>query len=157
MKTPNEEMASIPIAMSEVSISSSSSSAESELSTREDIAVLTNYVKQLRESLSKIKRIFNPTVERDKKETLRVSAHERLGEVLKAMRQILEKYPKIQSTDLLMSAGNLIHHVKNFNYDDKGADTTPFVEAVDQLALAFSTSMRILLGKLQSTMLHGVQ
>ena len=68
-----------------------------------------------------------------------MSAHERLGEVLKAMRQILEKYPKIQSTDLLMSAGNLIHHVKNFNYDDKGADTTPFVEAVDQLALAFST------------------
>ena len=57
----NEEMASIPIAMSEVSISSSSSSAESELSTREDITVLTNYVKALRESLAKIKRIFNPT------------------------------------------------------------------------------------------------
>ena len=75
----------------------------------------------------------------DKSETLRVSAHERLGEVLKAIRQILEKYPKIQSTDLLMTAGNLIQHVKNFNYDDKGADTTPFVEAVDQLAMAFST------------------
>ena len=76
---------------------------------------------------------------KDKNETIRVSAHERLGEVLKAMRQILEKYPKIQSTELLMSAGNLIQQVKNFNYDDKGADTSPFMEAVDQLALAFST------------------
>ncbi len=56
----NEEMASIPIAMSEVSISSSSSSAESELNTREDITVLTNYVKSLREALSKLKKIFHP-------------------------------------------------------------------------------------------------
>ncbi|XP_054157573.1 rho GTPase-activating protein 45-like [Oppia nitens] len=132
-------MASIPIAMSEVSISSASSSADSELSTREDISALTDCVKQLRESLAKIKRVFNVNQERDKKETLRVAAHERLGEVLKAMRQILEKYPKLQSTDLLMSAGNLIHHVKNFNYDDRSADNKPFIEAVDQLALAFST------------------
>ena len=73
------------------------------------------------------------------KETIRVSAHERLGEVLKAMREILEKYPKIQSTELLMSAGNLIQQVKNFDYDDKNQDKTPFVEAVDQLATAFST------------------
>ncbi len=82
----------------------------------------------------------------DKSETLRVAAHERLGEVLRAMRQILEKYPKIQSTELLMSAGNLIQQVKSFNYEEK-ADPTLFIESVDQLTLAFSTRFEIFFSK----------
>jgi hypothetical protein len=58
------------------------------------------------------------------------------------MRQILEKYPKIQSTELLMSAGNLIQQVKSFNYEER-ADPTLFIESVDQLTLAFSTRFEI--------------
>lgn len=48
----------------------------------------------------------------DKTETMRVAAHERLGEVLRILRSILEKYPPIQSTELLMTAGTLIQQVK---------------------------------------------
>ncbi|GBM02521.1 hypothetical protein AVEN_149764-1, partial [Araneus ventricosus] len=48
-----------------------------------------------------------------KTETMRVAAHERLGEVLRILRSMLEKYPPIQSTELLMTAGNLIQEVKS--------------------------------------------
>jgi hypothetical protein len=62
------------------------------------------------------------------------------------MRQILEKYPKIQSTELLMSAGNLIQQVKSFNYEER-TDPTLFIESVDQLTLAFSTRFENFLKK----------
>lgn len=82
----------------------------------EDIITLTQLVKTFRESLARLKQIFHP----DRKgsggelrtETNRVQAHERLGEVLRILRQILEKYPVIQSTELLMAAGNMIQRVK---------------------------------------------
>lgn len=43
---------------------------------------------------------------------LRVAAHERLGEVLRILRVILERYPALQSTELLVAAGSLIQQVK---------------------------------------------
>ena len=43
---------------------------------------------------------------------LRVASHERLGEVLRILRVILERYPALQSTELLVAAGSLIQQVK---------------------------------------------
>lgn len=53
-------MAKIPLANSEVSLSSSSSSHESNdlIHNKEDINSLTNHVKSFRESLAKLKIIF---------------------------------------------------------------------------------------------------
>ena len=48
----------------------------------------------------------------DKCDALRVAAHERLGEVLRILRIILEHYSALQSTELLVAAGSLIHQVK---------------------------------------------
>ncbi|PRD36698.1 UNVERIFIED_CONTAM: arhgap45 [Trichonephila clavipes] len=78
----------------------------------------------------------------NKTETMRVAAHERLGEVLRILRSILEKYPPIQSTELLMTAGTLIQQVKGYNYEDEKSDPSNFFDAIDQLALAFSSSVR---------------
>ena len=50
----------------------------------------------------------------DKCDALRVAAHERLGEVLRILRIILEHYSALQSTELLVAAGSLIHQVKGF-------------------------------------------
>ena len=47
----------------------------------------------------------------DKSETLCVAAHERLGEVLRILKSILEKYSPIQHNELLAAASNLISHV----------------------------------------------
>lgn len=81
----------------------------------EDIITLTNYVKSFREALSKIKKIFTidqASGQMMKPETRRIQAHERLGEVLRILRLILEKFPAIRSTELLMAAGNMINRVK---------------------------------------------
>lgn len=86
----------------------------------EDIITLTNYVKSFREALAKIKKIFNvdqSTGQMMKPETRRIQAHERLGEVLRILRLILEKFPAIRSTELLMAAGNMINRVKGNNID----------------------------------------
>ncbi|GFT30441.1 rho GTPase-activating protein 45 [Trichonephila clavipes] len=116
---------------------SSEGSAESHVVEQEDIIVLTHDVRSFKEALGKLRRIFHP--ERDKTETMRVAAHERLGEVLRILRSILEKYPPIQSTELLMTAGTLIQQVKGYNYEDEKSDPSNFFDAIDQLALAFSS------------------
>nr|XP_053655083.1 uncharacterized protein LOC128704085 [Cherax quadricarinatus] len=88
---------------------SSDGSADSHLVEREDIVALTTAVRAFKEALGKLKRIFHP--ERDKNETLRVAAHERLGEVLRILRSILERYSPIQHNELLAAASHLISHV----------------------------------------------
>jgi hypothetical protein len=43
---------------------------------------------------------------------LHVAVHERLGEVLRILRSVLERYPALQSSELLATAGTLIQQVK---------------------------------------------
>ncbi|XP_042903775.1 rho GTPase-activating protein 45 isoform X2 [Parasteatoda tepidariorum] len=129
---------------------SSEGSAESHVVEQEDIIVLTHDVRSFKEALGKLRRIFHP--ERDKTETMRVTSHERLGEVLRILRSILEKYPPIQSTELLMTAGTLIQQVKGYNYEDEKSDPSNFFDAIDQLALAFSSRVsEYLMGDLDSS------
>ncbi|CAG0884330.1 unnamed protein product [Cyprideis torosa] len=78
-------------------------------------------------------------------------AHEKLGEVLRILRNILEKYPPLQSTELLMAAGALIQQVKGFSYEDVDANPAEFFEAIDLLALSFSSRVsEYLMGDLDS-------
>ncbi|XP_042242291.1 rho GTPase-activating protein 45-like isoform X2 [Homarus americanus] len=140
---------STPRSLSLASISSDGSS-DSHLVEREDIVALTTAVRAFKEALGKLKRIFHP--ERDKNETLRVAAHERLGEVLRILRSILEKYSPIQHNELLAAASHLISHVNGFSYEDEQADPTAFLEAIDQLALAFSSRVsEYLMGDIDSS------
>ncbi|XP_069955191.1 rho GTPase-activating protein 45 isoform X4 [Cherax quadricarinatus] len=129
---------------------SSDGSADSHLVEREDIVALTTAVRAFKEALGKLKRIFHP--ERDKNETLRVAAHERLGEVLRILRSILERYSPIQHNELLAAASHLISHVNGFSYEDEQGDPTAFLEAIDQLALAFSSRVsEYLMGDIDSS------
>ncbi|MPC54255.1 Minor histocompatibility protein HA-1 [Portunus trituberculatus] len=101
---------STPRSLSLASISSEGST-DSHLVEREDIVALTTAVRAFKDALGKLKRIFHP--ERDKSETLRVAGHERLGEVLRILRTILEKYSPIQHNELLAAASHLISHVND--------------------------------------------
>ncbi|XP_071536565.1 rho GTPase-activating protein 45-like isoform X3 [Panulirus ornatus] len=140
---------STPRSLSLASISSEGS-ADSHMVEREDIVALTTAVRAFREALGKLKKIFHP--ERDKNETLRVAAHERLGEVLRILRSILEKYSPIQHNELLAAASHLISHVNGYSYEDDQADPTSFLEAIDQLALAFSSRVsEYLMGDIDSS------
>ena len=97
----------------------------------EEMVALTQELKRLKEALGRLKKVFanndNTTsshIENEKrKETRRVASHERLSEVLKILRQMLEKYPMLQSNEIVGSAEHLIQQVKNFDYE---ADSTKF-------------------------------
>ena len=43
---------------------------------------------------------------------VRVLAHERLGQVLRILRNILGRYPALQATELLVAAASLIQQVE---------------------------------------------
>lgn len=123
---------------------------ENPMVEQEEIIALTHDVRGFKEALGKLRRIFHP--DRDKQETVRGAAHERLGEVLRILRSILEKYAPLQSTELLMAAGQLIQQIKGFNFENVKADPTEFFEAIDQLALAFSSRVsEYLMGDLDTS------
>lgn len=48
----------------------------------------------------------------DLQDNVRTMAHDRLGEVLRILRVVLEKHHTLQNTELLMAAGALIQQVK---------------------------------------------
>ncbi|XP_077549411.1 rho GTPase-activating protein 45-like [Haemaphysalis longicornis] len=108
---------------------------------REDILVLTHDVRAFKEALGRLRKAFAPEAhEKQRRETRLVAAHERLGQVLRILRSILEKYPPIQSAELLVAASALIQRVKGHDYGPGGsAASNACFEAVDHLALAFSS------------------
>lgn len=108
---------------------------------REDILVLTHDVRAFKEALGRLRKAFAPEAhEKQRRETRLVAAHERLGQVLRILRSILEKYPPIQSAELLVAASALIQRVKGHDYGPGGSSASnACFEAVDHLALAFSS------------------
>ena len=133
---------------------------------QEDIIALTQDVRSFKEALNKLRKVFQPD-QVDSAETLKVVSHERLSEVLRILRHMLEKYPALQSNDLVAAAGRLIKKVKEFDYDQhdqppppqqqqqqrSSADPKEFFESLDGLALAFSSRVsEYLMGDLDSNL-----
>jgi hypothetical protein len=135
---------------------SSEGSTESHAVEQEDIIALTQDVRSFKDVLSRLRKVYQS--EADTIETIRVTSHERLSDVLKILRHILEKYPAIQSHDLVSAAGALIGTVKALNKpreneidDIHMQDPKEFYEALDGLALAFSSRVsEYLMGDLDS-------
>ncbi|XP_059468965.1 rho GTPase-activating protein 45-like isoform X2 [Neocloeon triangulifer] len=123
--------------MSVASISSEGSS-ESHSVEQEEISALTHDVRAFKEALGHLRRIFQHS-ERDLQDNVRTMAHDRLGEVLRILRVVLEKHHTLQNTELLMAAGALIQQVKGHDYEDDKASTKEFFDSIDKLALAFSS------------------
>jgi hypothetical protein len=119
---------------------------------QEDIIALTQDVRSFKEGLNRLRKVFQP--ERESVEVLKVVSHERLSDVLKILRHMLEKYPALQSNDLVAAAGLLIKKVKEFDYETEAtssADPKDFFESLDGLALAFSSRVsEYLMGDLDS-------
>ena len=59
--------------------------------------------------------VFNSlfTVVEFSAEDIRISAHEKLGEVLRILKAVLQKYPALHTTDVLTAAAVLITRIKS--------------------------------------------
>eukprot|EP00105_Crassostrea_gigas_P014983 XP_011431847.1 PREDICTED: uncharacterized protein LOC105331398 isoform X3 [Crassostrea gigas] len=118
---------------------------------QDDILALTQQVKLFSDGLSHLKTVF--TDFSGSGEDLRIMSHSRLGEVLAILKNILHKYPALQSSELFSASAGLISKIKTHDYGLSPASLADhnFCEAIDQLALAFSSSVsEYLMGDLGS-------
>ncbi|XP_063441324.1 rho GTPase-activating protein 45-like isoform X2 [Mytilus trossulus] len=119
-----------------------------------DIITLTQDVKCFSDGLNRLKTVFE---DHDSTEEVRVTIHERLGEVLSILKNLLHRYPALQSTELFAASGSLITKVKSYNQGSSNPDVKDpsLFEAIDQLALAFSSGVSdYLMGDMGSAFLE---
>nr|XP_044990946.1 rho GTPase-activating protein 45 [Jaculus jaculus] len=120
----------------------------------EDISTLLADVARFAEGLEKLK----DCVLRDELEARRPLAHECLGEALRVMRQVISKYPLLNTVETLTAAGTLIAKVKAFHYEcNNESDKREFEKALETMAVSFScTVSEFLLGEVDSSTLLAV-
>uniref|UniRef100_A0A8C8YZB3 Rho GTPase-activating protein 45 n=1 Tax=Prolemur simus TaxID=1328070 RepID=A0A8C8YZB3_PROSS len=121
----------------------------------EDISHLLADVARFAEGLEKLKEC----VLRDELlEARRPLAHECLGEALRVMRQVISKYPLLNTVETLTAAGTLIAKVKAFHYESNNeSDKREFEKALETIAVSFSSTVsEFLMGEVDSSTLLSV-
>ena len=98
---------------------------------------------RLTEVLEKLRRAFQDTS--DRRDVTRKITTERLGEMLKILRPVLDRYPVLQTQAVMSCASHLIDTVTTFNNNTYPFDYTnsaaEFYEVVDSLKQALSDSV----------------
>ncbi|XP_054318993.1 rho GTPase-activating protein 45 isoform X6 [Pongo pygmaeus] len=121
----------------------------------EDISHLLADVARFAEGLEKLKECV---LRDDLLEARRPLAHECLGEALRVMRQIISKYPLLNTVETLTAAGTLIAKVKAFHYESNNdLEKQEFEKALETIAVAFSSTVsEFLMGEVDSSTLLAV-
>ncbi|XP_021561217.1 rho GTPase-activating protein 45 [Neomonachus schauinslandi] len=120
--------------------------------TVEDISQLLTDVGRFAKALEKLKECV---LSDDLLEARRPLAHEYLGEALRMMRQIISKYPLLNTVESLTAAGTLIAKIRAFHYEcNKESDKQEFEKALETIALSFSNTVsEFLMGEVDSSTL----
>ncbi|CAK8685604.1 unnamed protein product [Clavelina lepadiformis] len=109
--------------------------------SQEGVLQLTKDLRKFSEALTALKVVFLEEKDTFDK-TVRVLAHERLGELLQVLKILVDKYSDLNSTEILPAAGFLIKHVKDFNYENDNSSVSPEIfRAINNLAMVFSNSV----------------
>lgn len=121
----------------------------------EDISNLLADVARFAEGLEKLKECV---LHDDLLEARRPLAHECLGEALRVMRQVISKYPLLNTVETLTAAGTLIAKVKAFHYESNNeSDKREFEKALETIAVSFSSTVsEFLMGEVDSSTLLAV-
>ncbi|XP_032938308.1 rho GTPase-activating protein 45 [Catharus ustulatus] len=121
----------------------------------EDISQLLADVARFADALEKLR---DMVLRDDPKEPQRPLAHECLGETLRILRQVISKYPLLNTLETLTAAGTLISKVKGFHYESNNeADKREFEKAVETIAVSFSSTVsEFLMGEVDSSTLLSI-
>ncbi|OXB70892.1 UNVERIFIED_CONTAM: hypothetical protein H355_009231 [Colinus virginianus] len=116
----------------------------------EDISQLLTDVARFADALENLRDVV---LRDDPKESQRPQAHECLGETLRVLRQVINKYPLLNTLETLTAAGTLISKVKGFHYESNNeADKREFEKAVETIAVSFSSTVsEFLMGEVDSS------
>ncbi|NWI93827.1 HMHA1 protein, partial [Pitta sordida] len=116
----------------------------------EDISQLLADVARFADALENLRDVV---LHDDPKEAQQSLAHECLGETLRILRQVINKYPLLNTLETLMAAGTLISKVKGFHYESNNeVDKREFEKAVETIAVSFSSTVsEFLMGEVDSS------
>ncbi|XP_041902689.1 rho GTPase-activating protein 45-like isoform X2 [Corvus kubaryi] len=116
----------------------------------EDISQMLADVARFADALEKLRDVV---LRDDSKEPQRPLAHECLGETLRILRQVINKYPLLNTLETLTAAGTLISKVKGFHYESNNeADKREFEKAIETIAVSFSSTVsEFLMGEVDSS------
>ncbi|XP_030322048.1 rho GTPase-activating protein 45 isoform X3 [Calypte anna] len=116
----------------------------------EDISQLLAFVARFAEALENLRDVV---LRDDPTEPQRPLAHECLGETLRILRQVINKYPLLNTLETLTAAGTLISKVKGFHYESNNeTDKREFEKAVETIAVSFSSTVsEFLMGEVDSS------
>uniref|UniRef100_A0A7N5KLV3 Rho GTPase activating protein 45 n=1 Tax=Ailuropoda melanoleuca TaxID=9646 RepID=A0A7N5KLV3_AILME len=123
--------------------------------TVEDISHLLTDVARFAKVLEKLKECV---LSDDLLEARRPLAHEYLGETLRVMRQVISKYPLLNTVETLTAAGSLIAKIRGFHYEcNNESDKQEFEKALETIAVSFSNTVsEFLMGEVDSSTLLSV-
>ncbi|KAM9215565.1 rho GTPase-activating protein 45 [Leptosomus discolor] len=116
----------------------------------EDISHLLTDVARFADALENLRDVV---LRDDPREPQRPLAHECLGETLRILRQVINKYPLLNTLETLTAAGTLISKVKGFHYESNNeTDKREFEKAVETIAVSFSSTVsEFLMGEVDSS------
>ncbi|NWX06200.1 HMHA1 protein, partial [Caloenas nicobarica] len=116
----------------------------------EDISQLLADVARFADALENLRDVV---LRDDPTEPQRPLAHECLGETLRVLRQVINKYPLLNTLETLTAAGTLISKVKGFHYESNNeTDKREFEKAVEAIAVSFSSTVsEFLMGEVDSS------
>ncbi|XP_077188178.1 rho GTPase-activating protein 45 isoform X2 [Paroedura picta] len=119
----------------------------------EDIDHLLDDVAHFADGLGKLRDVM---LQDEEVESQR--AHECLGEALRILRQVVNKYPLLNTLETLTAAGTLISKVKVFNYEEKNdGDKREFEKALETIAVSFSSTVsEFLMGEVDCSTLLSI-
>ncbi|XP_038649802.1 rho GTPase-activating protein 29-like isoform X1 [Scyliorhinus canicula] len=119
------------------SISSNSDCYDSPVVDPEYIMQLVNDVRKFADVLEHLKEAFLS----QESKSLHHMAHERLGELLRVLKVVINKHQSLNSVDILSATGTVISKVKGANYneviEDKREHFSEIFASIDTLAFTF--------------------
>ncbi|NXP34996.1 HMHA1 protein, partial [Leiothrix lutea] len=117
----------------------------------EDISQLLADVARFADALEKLRDVVLRDDPQEPQQ--RLLAHEWLGETLRILRQVINKYPLLNTLETLTAAGTLISKIKGFHYESNNeADRREFEKAVETIAVSFSSTVsEFLMGEVDSS------
>uniref|UniRef100_A0A8R1XL33 Rho GTPase-activating protein 29/45 N-terminal domain-containing protein n=1 Tax=Onchocerca volvulus TaxID=6282 RepID=A0A8R1XL33_ONCVO len=100
-----------------------------------DIEQFASYAERLRQSL-------NPSTNANERESICVAVHSALSMVSKAVRDLLVRYPAFKTTHVLLPASQLIHSVKELNFDNSNIDASRTLICLEKLEAAVGNTLK---------------
>ncbi|KAM3719677.1 GEM-interacting protein [Dirofilaria immitis] len=103
---------------------------------------LVNDIEQFASHAERLRQSLDPSTNTNDGESICVSVHSALSMVSQAVRDLLVRYPAFKTTHVLLPASQLIHSVKELNFDNSNIDASRTLACLEKLEAAVGNTIK---------------